>query len=152
MAQQTITKLEHQAIEFVDHTQLLRMASSAPQGATERNFAALLLLHELGHRDSANSALGPASDPHEEERRADSFAVDSYVRIPGRTLSELIDEVWNVAEGGFLTRLTQYDQFDPLREYAPHGSFFRRVSRLYQRWRRKSGHCDKWKLCFTNAG
>ena len=21
-----------------------------------------------------------------------------------------------------------------------------------ERWRRKSGHCDKWKLCFTNAG
>ena len=22
----------------------------------------------------------------------------------------------------------------------------------YERWRRKSEHCDKWKLCLTNAG
>jgi hypothetical protein len=102
----------------------------AERGSWLSNFIALLLLHELGHRDSYRNG-NAAADTKEEEQRADAYAIAAYVAASQISLSELVEEVWNIAEGGVLGVFTQYGQFDPMTDYPSHGSFFSRIANFY---------------------
>lgn len=102
----------------------------AERGSWLSNFIALLLLHELGHRDSYLNGHA-AADTKQEEQQADAYAIAAYVAASQISLSELVDEVWNIAEGGVLGVFTQYGQFDPITNYRSHGSFFSRIANFY---------------------
>src|SRR5262249_10824517 len=71
------------------------------------HFVAVLLLHELGHRDGYRNGT-IAADAKQEERRADAYAIAAYLAASQISLSELVEQVWNIAEGGILGVFTQY--------------------------------------------
>lgn len=102
-----------------------------PDNERIRNFASLIILHELGHRDSARHG-GPLPDPVEEERRADAYAVAHYMAYGGKDLSELVEDIWNIAEGEVLGVFTQFGPYDPVTDYASHGGFTARMANLYK--------------------
>ena len=89
----------------------------------------LLFLHELGHREDFLAGASSA-DVKAAEKRADLYAIRQYIKARDVSLSELVDDLWNIAEGGILTRYTGSGGLDPITDYATHGSFFARVARV----------------------
>ena len=102
-----------------------------PENERIRNFASLIILHELGHRDSARHG-GPLPDPVDEERRADAYAVGHYMASGQKDLSALVEDIWNIAEGEVLGIFTQYGPYDPVTDYTSHGGFMARMANLYK--------------------
>jgi hypothetical protein len=111
--------------------ELARLVGDHADNWRIKNFLTLLFLHELGHRESSKNNR-QRSSPAEEERHADDFAIENYLKISGKSLSVLVEEIWNIAEGEVLNIFTQYGAFDPMTNYATHGSFFSRIASLYE--------------------
>lgn len=95
-----------------------------------QQFVALLLLHEIGHREAHRT--GSQSCLGNEERCADSFAVRQIVSSGEVQADQLVEQLWNIAEGPILALFTSYGPFDPVTDYASHGSFFVRIANIYK--------------------